>query len=257
MSSSIVVEFQAEPVPHWSCEVGAARAVFTTGASGNLAAHIGDASDVVARNRGAVHSQLVPLSGVATVLQVHGNDVAQVSHPISDWRDVLEPTITADALVTTAPQLPVAIFTADCVPIVIATARAVGVVHAGWRGLASNVIDRACSALDVEASAHAVIGPCIGSCCYEVGEEVIAALPRTARTIHDNNGGNHHVVDLMEEAALQLASRGVGVTRIDVCTRCDERLFSWRRDGSAAGRQAVIGWLQPERISGGAGGAHG
>jgi polyphenol oxidase len=83
---------------------------------------------------------------------------------------------------------------------------------------------------------HALIGPGAGPCCYEVGAEVHAALGGTPR---------HGPIDLAGIAARRLRAAGVGEVRaLDVCTICDRRFFSHRREGDRAGRQAGVAWLR-------------
>ncbi len=128
---------------------------------------------------------------------------------------------------------------ADCLPIALCSERAVAAVHAGWRGLAAGVVEegvRALRELDASTPAVAVLGPCAGACCYEVGPEVHAAFARAEP--------GRARIDLRAIAHERL--RGAGVTEIldlAACTICDERFFSHRREGARAGRQAGVAWL--------------
>jgi hypothetical protein len=146
-----------------------------------------------------------------------------------------------DALWTDKPGVPMLKLTADCVPIAIARTNgdgpALALVHAGWRGLLAGVVANAVAA--VGGRAAAVVGPGIGPCCYEVGEEVAAAF-------RDRFGasvlrGRH--VDLPAAAERALRATGVeSVEHVDLCTSCRADLFfSHRRDGGRTGRQGVIG----------------
>jgi polyphenol oxidase len=81
---------------------------------------------------------------------------------------------------------------------------------------------------------HAAIGPGAGPCCYEAGPEVHAAIGHS-------NGAN---VDLKAAAAQRLRAAGaVEVRDTGICTICDERFFSHRRDDGVTGRQAGVAWL--------------
>jgi polyphenol oxidase len=83
----------------------------------------------------------------------------------------------------------------------------------------------------------AIVGPCAGSCCYEVGEEVHEAFGNAHRH------GSH--IDLRAIAHDRLLAAGVAEVRdVDVCTICDERYFSYRREGARAGRQAALAWIE-------------
>jgi YfiH family protein len=142
-----------------------------------------------------------------------------------------------DALVTNLPDLAISIRTADCYPILLVDAenRAVAAVHAGWRGTASQIVLKTLQKMHAEfgtspAAVYAAIGPGIGVCCYEVGEEVARQFGYTART---------HL-DLASENRKQLESAGVPLQNIEalgVCTSCDaERFFSYRRDKENSAR---------------------
>ncbi|HET9676204.1 MAG TPA: polyphenol oxidase family protein, partial [Solirubrobacterales bacterium] len=114
----------------------------------------------------------------------------------------------------------------------------VAMVHAGWRGLAGGILGAA--AEEVEATT-AAIGPGIGSCCYEVGEEVLEAFSDLSEGVADGR-----MLDLPEAACRLLAQAGVGrVESAGLCTSCEEELFfSHRRDRGRTGRQAGIAWLE-------------
>jgi hypothetical protein len=132
------------------------------------------------------------------------------------------------------------VLTADCAPAVLGAEGAVAALHAGWRGLAAGVLEQGVRALrEVGGRGEivAVVGPCAGACCYEVGEEVHAAF-----------GGAHRdgrLIDLRAIAHDRLLAAGVArVLDARACTICDERFFSHRREGAAAGRQAGVAWLE-------------
>jgi hypothetical protein len=133
--------------------------------------------------------------------------------------------------------------TADCLPVALGANGVVAMVHAGWRGLAAGVLEegvRALRELDGDGDLVAVIGPGAGPCCYEVGEEVHAAF-----------GGAHGIgsppsrrIDLKAIARDRLLVAGVSEVRdVAACTICDERFFSYRREGARAGRQGGVAWL--------------
>ena len=159
-------------------------------------------------------------------------------------RQVHSPTVNragrrgehGDGLWTDEPQLPMLAFSADCLPIAIARTdgeRRLALVHAGWRGLSEGVVDSAVSAVGGEAAA--IVGPAIGPCCYEVGEEVSSLFDEDLTV-------NRHL-DLWTAAQRALERAGVvTVERADLCTRCHPELFfSHRRSGRARGVQGVIG----------------
>jgi len=150
----------------------------------------------------------------------------------------------ADGLWTDEPGLPLLALAADCLPIVLARTdarpRAVCVLHAGWRGLLAGIVGAGARTLGGGRLAAAV-GPGIGPCCYEVGEEVAAPF-------RERFGG-----DVVRSGRLDLwtcaerALRAAGVTaveRVDRCTACEpETFFSHRRDRGRTGRQGVIAYV--------------
>jgi len=176
------------------------------------------------------------------VKQVHG--AAVLTEPVPDWGAEVD-AIVLDA--SHAHVTPV-IRTADCVPVLLAD-RATGrvaAIHAGWRGVEQRIVEAASRALDVApAGLVAAIGPCLCTACFEVGDEVVAALePVTGAGIADRTLGTKPHVNLRRAVRLQLRSIGLDDGRIeDVagCTRCErERFFSYRRDGANAGRQMAV-----------------
>lgn len=167
----------------------------------------------------------------ATVHQVHGSHVVRVSDPGTAG--------DGDALWTTEPGLPVAIFTADCFGTVLIADEAVGVAHAGWRGVASGVVAALRSEMTV--SGHeptvAAIGPGIRRCCFEVGPAVTEQFPDdAAKTSWDTPS-----VDLESAIANQLD--GIDVFVAHRCTHHEEGWFSHRATGTTH-RLASVGWLE-------------
>lgn len=178
----------------------------------------------------ARHRALEELAGRPIVRgeQVHGAVVARVG-------DSANGTQPADGQATALTDRAVMVQVADCLPIAVAGAEAVAMLHAGWRGLAAGVLEegvRALRELGVRGPLAAVIGPGARGCCYAVGDEVRAAL-----------GVDGARVDLPTVAARRLAAVGVDpIEDVGRCTICDERFFSFRREGEAAGRQAGMAW---------------
>ncbi|MEA2694999.1 MAG: purine-nucleoside/S-methyl-5-thioadenosine phosphorylase / adenosine deaminase [Acidobacteriota bacterium] len=150
-----------------------------------------------------------------------------------------------DALTTDRPGLALAVVTADCVPVLLAGPSGIAAVHAGWRGIASGVIPATLSALGNPAGWTAWIGPAIGPCCYEVGEDVAEqiAAASTSGAVVPYPGGSPHL-DLLRAATHQLRAAGVAdVTALTLCTRCEtEKLSSYRREGKGAGRNLAFIW---------------
>jgi hypothetical protein len=155
---------------------------------------------------------------------------------------------TCDALLTTEPWTVLTVRTADCLPIALSGGGAVAMVHAGWRGLAADVVGtvlgRMCSEYGVApAEARAVIGVGVGPCHYQVREEVVSALTR--HPVEGDDWRGNVSVDLARWARGRLIAVGVRPDAVQVlpgCTACSPSHHSYRRDGKHAGRQwsAVI-----------------
>jgi hypothetical protein len=148
-----------------------------------------------------------------------------------------------DGLWSDQPGVPMLKVTADCLPIVLARGNgekpALALLHAGRLGLLQGIVEAGVEALGGKLAA--VIGPGIGPCCYEVGEDIADAY-RARFGAEALRGRN---LDLWTVAERLLRAAGVeSVERLDLCTACDPaRFFSHRRDGPITGRQGVIGYV--------------
>ncbi|MEQ1886971.1 MAG: polyphenol oxidase family protein [Bryobacteraceae bacterium] len=138
-----------------------------------------------------------------------------------------------DALVSSESGVTVSVRTADCYPILLVDTRSrvVAAVHSGWRGTAARIVHAALEKMNASPEhTFAAIGPGIGACCYEVGEEV-------GRQFGLNGAGR---VDLAEANKRLLRAAGVPEANIEIlggCTFCDEdRYYSFRREKEEAGR---------------------
>lgn len=148
----------------------------------------------------------------------------------------------ADGLWTDEPGLPILAMSADCLPIVLARIGkpGVAVLHAGWRGLLAGIAAAGTAALGGD-DLVAAVGPAIGPCCYEVGEEVAAPF----RERFGDDVVQESRLDLWTSAERALRAAGVErVDRFDRCTACEpESFFSHRRDAGITGRQGVIAYV--------------
>jgi polyphenol oxidase len=144
-----------------------------------------------------------------------------------------------DGLWTDDPGQPILAMTADCLPIALARVAgppAVALLHAGWRGLLAGIVRVGAETLG--GPLRAAVGPAIGPCCYEVGEEVAEPFAAVfgADVVQSRN------LDLWSAAERALRASGVDdIHRIDLCTHCNpDRFFSHRRTGKPRGVQGVI-----------------
>jgi polyphenol oxidase len=232
-------------------ELPGARAAFTTRVGGfsqapyealNVAIKTGDEPGRVVDNRRLIAAALgLAPENVLMGHQVHGAELR--------WHDApQQPKVFAegvrspddvDAQATDQPGLAPLVVTADCLPVAMAGPRGVAMAHGGWRGLAGGVLARAAEAVGAKAAA---IGPGIGPCCYQVGEEVLSEFEELDGVAEDDR------LDLPAAAEALLRQAGVPeVERADLCTSCNPELFySHRRDGEKTGRQAGIAWLEAD-----------
>jgi purine-nucleoside/S-methyl-5'-thioadenosine phosphorylase / adenosine deaminase len=150
----------------------------------------------------------------------------------------------ADGLWTDQPRLPILAMSADCLPLALARTDgrrpAVAVLHAGWRGLLEGIVSSGVAALG-GGDLAAAIGPGIGPCCYEVGEEVAGPF----RERFGDDVVQDRRLDLWTSAERALRAAGVErVDRFDRCTACEpDTFFSHRRDRGRTGRQGVIAYV--------------
>jgi YfiH family protein len=218
---------------------GGGHAVLTTRLHGNMSSVGGEGSEHGLRSRERLRGALGVERRVRGY-QVHGTVVGRVRDDLTlPEDDGAQPTFEADGHAVAAPGVAAMVLTADCIPVVLGAQDAVASLHAGWRGLEAGVLEEGVIALrDVGGRGEivAIVGPCAGSCCYEVGEEVHAAFGGSHR--HGSN------IDLRAIAHERLLSAGVTEVRdVDACTICDDRYFSYRREGARAGRQAAVAWI--------------
>jgi polyphenol oxidase len=263
MSDALAGQFAARGldwiVPAWRGPARV-RAFFTTrngGASTGSAAtlDLGPASPSAADLAGATGENRRRVRAVLPadpvwLSQVHGRDVVAVAPDGVAALRASPPQ--ADAAVTRAPEIVLAVRTADCLPVLFAArdGSVLAVAHAGWRGLADGVLEAAVAAMGVPPREVACwIGPAIGPAAFEVGADVLAA-----HCASDPGAGAHFaplregkwLADLPALAQRRLAAIGVPEVAVDgACTHTDERrFFSWRRDRSC-GRMALLAWLAP------------
>lgn len=222
---------------------GTGRALFTTRAHGNLSSVGGLDHEHGFNAREHLRAQL-SLQRLVRGYQVHGTTVLRIRADTDTDIAALDSTtaqspVHADGYATSVTGIGVMALAADCLPVALGGDGAVAMVHAGWRGLAAGVLEEGVRALrdfGGDGDIVAVIGPGAGPCCYEVGEEVHAALAGAHRS------GRH--LDLAALARDRLHAAGVADVRdVATCTICDERFFSHRRESTRAGRQAGVAWL--------------
>lgn len=231
-------------------ELPGARAAFSTRVGGvsegpyeslNVAILTEDRRDDVRTNRHRLATALELEPGNVLIgRQVHGTELARhASAP--DPPAYAEPgpeLAEADAQATAGPGLAPLVMVADCLPVALSGPKGVAMAHCGWRGLAGGIVERSAHEVGAEAAA---VGPGIGPCCYEVGEEVLEPFAALGEGV-----ASGRMLDLREVARRLLEH--AGVERIEVCELCTscepELFFSHRRDDGRTGRQAGVVWIE-------------
>lgn len=194
-------------------------------------------------------------SELYTLRQVHGDRIIALAEPLPEKKNRFT---QGDALVASLPGVFVGVRTADCLPVLLAdpVSGAVAAVHCGWRSLAAEITAKAVGAL-LEVTGTdpgnliAALGPAIGLCCYEVGEDVRKAfmiIPGVGLSTEHRNGSIY--ASLKDAAASQLMAVGVGKDNIDTldqCTSCDrDILYSFRGERTDKRMMSFIGPGNPQ-----------
>src|SRR6187402_1940632 len=235
-------------------DLDGARAAFSTRVGGvseppfdslNLGLLTEDADDAVRENRQRLAAALyLAPEQVVFARQVHGTRLIEGADPSRGsfcthavQKEPRDGVPEADGHVVREPGLAPLVFVADCLPVALYGPKGLAMVHAGWRGIAGGILAAGAEAV---GAATAAIGPGIGPCCYEVGEEVLAAFAGLGDVAEGR------MLDLPEVARRLLAEAGVErVESAGLCTSCEAQLFfSHRRDRGRTGRQAGLAWIE-------------
>lgn len=188
--------------------------------------------------------------------QVHGTRIHEVN-----LNNRFEPVCEADGLMTDIPGVTLATLYADCMPIMVYDPEhlAIGMAHAGWRGTAQAIGPKLIQAMASRYGSKpenllAALGPAIGTCCFEVGDEVVStfkgmdALKDDSEWLDLKRGKPH--VDLNRINTVLLIRGGINPLAIrstSLCTRCNpDLLYSYRRDEGDTGRMAALMALQEQ-----------
>lgn len=223
-------------------------------ASLNLGTHVNDDPDAVAENRRRVLRALgagAYADRLITPNQVHGDHVvtAASAAPEELARVRAEAAAGADAVVCTAPHVPVMLMFADCVPVVIVAPGAFAIAHSGWKGTYAGIAGKTaralCAAAGCEpAELEAFIGPHILGNEYEVSPEL---LDRFAARFSSVTAGPDRLLDLSAAIAESLEDAGVSATAIhdpglSTMSQTD-RFFSYRAEDGVTGRHAAVAFM--------------
>ena len=223
----------------------------------NLGVHVqDDAANVWENRRRFLQALGLNWQMLVTPEQVHGCHVARVGKAAAGRgaRVYGECIPQTDALITDEPGVPLLLCFADCTPIFFVDPEhhAVGIAHAGWKGTVARIAQATVLMLEQEFDTDPTdllvgIGPAIGPCCFEVGEDVAErfrqAFPGHEREIISEQAGRIRV-NLWQANTQALLDAGVpsaNIDRADTCTSCQHKwYFSYRADGGRTGRLAAV-----------------
>lgn len=246
----------------------------------NIGYSVADQQRAVAENRRRFTAAIgLEVRDLVIPGQVHGATLATVGLEERGRGAFGRETVVhdTDGLLTTETGVPLMVSFADCVPVLIAArgaggAARVALVHAGWRGMLAGIVGKAARQLVAPQGASgggagerrvtgrraswggdetratdtrlvaALVGPSIGPCCFEVSDDVGHHFEAAFLGCWQEGK-----VDLWRAAELQLMGAGLdgrAITNPRLCTVCDRRFFSHRRDKGLTGRQAAIAWLE-------------
>lgn len=212
----------------------------------NLSDKNGDRKEFVFRNRNLIAKAFgFDPSRLILLDQMHQDQILLLKEPVIALPSPLE----YDALITNSPSTPLAILTADCLPIFVADQKrkVIAAIHAGRHGTALHITAKVLKKMKEEfgcSSSNLLIalGPCIGVCCYEIGEKVFHPEWEPLST---SKGMGKWMVDLAQINIGQMKSEGIEaeqISWINLCTHCHGDLFfSYRREGRTGRQLSFIG----------------
>lgn len=200
-------------------------------------------SDYIKKNTHLFCKRLgIDITTLFTMNQVHGKRVIIVrnSEDITDFN--------ADAAITQRKNLALTIKTADCVPILIhdPVKHVIGAIHAGWRSASQGIVSETFTRMEKHfksnpADCQVLIGPSIGPCCYEVGEDILDLFPPS---VWNREKSGRYRLNLWKFTRIQLTQSGVRNANIlnpELCTiHRNDLFFSYRAEGSRAGRMMAL-----------------
>lgn len=187
--------------------------------------------------------------------QTHGTDGMTIYASTHLPERVLLRPQDGDFLVTDQPGVGLAILTADCMPVVVCdpARRVVGIAHAGWKGTVAGIVGRLVERMQHDFACRpdqlqVYLGPSAKTCCYEVQQDFLShlshftnpsqfLLERDGRLFFDKAACN-----ISQLLAVGILQQNIDSTNL-ICTICNDRFYSFRRQKSEAGRNISLVWL--------------
>ena len=202
----------------------------------NFSKKVGDTDELVDLNIMNLKNQL-GLKDITFMNQIHSNIILRVNHSDS--------FLDCDGMFTENRNVACAVLTADCIPLLITekTGNMIGCIHAGWRGLQSQVIENFFEKLNTlpRRDFRVLLGPCISQAKYEVDDTIMSNFSKYSKRFKKNKSGNYYM-DLRHIAYDILTELGVtNVTISKACTFNDD-FYSYRKD-NITGRFISLIWF--------------
>ena len=222
-------------------------AFFTTKANDNLAFHVGDDPSLVEIR----HEVLACHSGYDCMSLVHMRQIhSDIVHVVGDDDSFTTPP-ECDALVTDKRNTPLMVMVADCAPVLFydAKRKVIAAAHAGRAGALNEIVVKTVQKMEKEfrckpKDIFVSIGASIGSCCYEVGQEIAqeAHAKGFAYALLETEG--RYFLDINKILRTQLTGCGIEEKHLEIsgkCTACDtKKYFSYRAEGKTGRFSGVI-----------------
>ena len=196
----------------------------------------GSMNETVDRDALSYFAKSLAIDGdIVCMRQIHSGNV----YIVNDTSELL--IAETDGLITNRKNLSLAVLTADCLPVFFYDQQkeVIAIAHAGYKGLLNHILENTVKRFvaDFRSDPKDIIvgiGPCVEQDCYEVGKDRIAqfhhAFP-TFKNISTERDGRQYL-NLREIARQCLAKEGIlegHIEIMDICTRCDENFYSYRR----------------------------
>ena len=184
-----------------------------------------------------------PTSQIMSLKQVHSHQI--YLFPSLSLPKIGSGLVSGDALMTQKEKVLLVMRVADCIPVLIYVPEkpAIANIHAGWRGVVSQIIPRTISSLVNLTGVHpgamkAVIGAGLCKSCFEIGPEILEQFKDLPQSLITQGKGDRFLVDLVGACYFQLQSQGLKeIERMSYCTQCDRNLFYSYRGGDKKERQ--------------------
>ena len=223
------------------------RHCYTTKHSGNVAFHVNDDKERVIANHKRLAQELhYDYKSLAHMKQVHSNAVKIITK-----KENFDAPPTCDALITNQKNIPLMIMVADCAPLLFfdTEKKSIAVAHAGRAGAFSNIIQ---NVIDVFVkdfhskleNIYVSVGPSIGECCYEVGEEIVKEAKELGLEYAVAKRANHYFLNIRKILQTQLLNAGVQKENIEISPLCNachtEDFYSYRVEKETGRFSGVI-----------------